>query len=275
MIILLFSVNNSFERLFCLTGQNFFENKTSKKVNIMKEKDNEIKKELDSEIDEHKSFLSGKGFYFICAVCLIAIGISAWTAFSAIKPMPTDDESSSPSRYQTSSKPSESTVSTQSPESEIPKPTPSVPQETNEAGTEAPPVASFFVMPMPSHTFYKKFNDSSLQYSCTYDDYRVHKADDITSKTSSNVNACGDGIVTEIYYSELLGTVIEIDHGNGVTIKYCGLKQNTNVKKGDKVTPTTVIGSLDTVPSECLDPKHLHLEVTKNGKPIGLSDLIK
>lgn len=249
--------------------------------------DNQEPKETEEE-EEKRSFLSGKGFYFICAVCLLAIGISAWTAFSAINPMPMDDASSNiPS---TVSRPSNNTSSIVKPESNteskpeskveslVEKPTESLPEKndkTDTVDTEAPPVAAFFVMPMAKPTIYKPFSDTSLQYSVTYNDYRLHKADDITSKTSDNVNACGEGIVTDIYTDALLGTTVVIDHGNGVTIKYSGLKENVNIKKGAKVTSTTVIGSLGTVPSECLDPKHLHIEVTKNKKAVSITSLVQ
>ena len=60
-----------------------------------------------------------------------------------------------------------------------------------------------------------------------------------------------------------------------LTSQHIGKPAVPVVKKGDKVSSTTLIGSLDTVPSECLDPAHLHLEFLKDGKPVSASKLFK
>ena len=107
--------------------------------------------------------------------------------------------------------------------------------------------------------------NSPLQYSATFNDLRIHLGVDITAETGSEVLASGDGTVTKIYSDALLGKIIEIDHGNGITLKYCGLS-DTAVSEGDYVTIGDKIATLGSVPGESADTPHLHLEAYKNGK---------
>ena len=95
---------------------------------------------------------------------------------------------------------------------------------------------------------------------------RLHKAIDISGKYGDPVIASGKGIVTDVYTDAMLGTVVEIDHGNGITAKYCGLNSEPSVKKGDTVDSSVQLGSLGDIPSESVEEVHLHLEFYKNGK---------
>ena len=61
------------------------------------------------------------------------------------------------------------------------------------------------------------------------------------------------------------GIVVEIDHGNTMTAKYCGFQSGTTVKKGDTVKKGGTLGQLGIIPIEQADTPHLHLEITVNG----------
>ncbi len=223
--------------------------------------------------DEGLRTRTGKGFYAICAVCLLAIGIASWAAFSSINELETDKGSSTVSLSEKA--PSSQTAGKESSTPKTPPADSSVTGSTDQAATAAPPAASFFLVPMQQGVVYKGFSDDSLQYSNTYGDYRAHIAVDIISEESDTVKSCGDGIVTEVEKDPLYGSTVVIDHGNGITARYCGLKENVNVKKGDTVSSTSLIGSLGGVPAECLDPAHLHLEFYRDGVPIDATLLFK
>ena len=64
--------------------------------------------------------------------------------------------------------------------------------------------------------------------------------------------------------SSEFGCVVTIDHGDGITAKYAAIK-GVKFKAGDKVSAGDIIGNVTTVPCECADQSHLHLEVYKNG----------
>ena len=228
--------------------------------------------------NDKKSFWENKTFLVVSAVCLIAIGIASFVAYNAMNKPPISGNSTGSntvSRPDIVSK--EPTVSKEQSVSQNPTVSDLTPSqtvsETKPSATNPAPVASFFIMPMSAGTVYKEFSSDKLQYSNTYNDYRLHAAVDITSDKTTSVTACGEGIVTAISKEELWGTVITIDHGNGIIARYCGLKEKTPVKVGDTVSSTTVIGEIGTVPSECLDAPHLHLEFTKNGKPVSPLEL--
>jgi stage II sporulation protein Q len=102
---------------------------------------------------------------------------------------------------------------------------------------------------------------------------RLHTGTDILATDSLLVKSCGSGTVTGIDTDTIMGTVITVDHGNGIYIRYCGIK-NVNVNVGDTVTVESSIGEIGTVTSECAEQAHLHLEVIKDGNPIDPAVLI-
>ena len=101
-----------------------------------------------------------------------------------------------------------------------------------------------------------------------------HNGLDMISASGEPVHAAADGVVAEITRSRKgLGNVVTIDHGNGIIMKYCGL-DNVQVSEGKKVKmgdPIAVVGS---IPCECADKSHLHLEATKKGESISPMDVI-
>ena len=63
------------------------------------------------------------------------------------------------------------------------------------------------------------------------------------------------------------GTVVEIEHSGGITIKYAALK-DLKVENGSRVKMGDIIGNVTTIPCECNDKEHLHIEAFKDGKAI-------
>ena len=120
-----------------------------------------------------------------------------------------------------------------------------------------------FSMPVEGEVL-KDFDDKNLQYSKTFGDMRLHSGIDIAAKKGTSVSACADGTVINLESNGLYGNIITIDHGYGITVKYCSI-EDLKVKTGEKVKAGDIIGTLGTVPAECNDPDHLHIEVFKNG----------
>ena len=227
---------------------------------------------------QHKStskfikFLNGKGFYVVLCLCFLGLGIAVWSGVEGIKStIDKGDVSSSNTTSEiklpqsTVQKPpaQSSDTSSAKPSSSQQKPS----SENNSTEEVSTGVAAFFVKPMLGDVM-KNFSDSELQYSETYLDMRLHKGVDIEGKQGDPVCAAGDGIVKEITDDPLLGTVITIDHGNKIVAKYCGLAKNPPVKKGDTVDSSVIIGVLGDIPSESVEPHHLHLEFYKDGKAV-------
>lgn len=224
----------------------------------------------------------GIGLYVLIAFAFIAVGIIAWFSVSRMfadtspeKPSP----SVMPSDDMEYDKPSSSYNDTTTPDnttSDVVNSVESVPYDSSESDTEEPKAEDepkqAPIMPIEGSVL-KDYSDTALQYSATYDDMRLHTGVDIEAEAGTTVLAAADGTVTATDESASLGKTVTIDHGDGIIIKYCGLENvvvstGKTIKMGD---PIAVVGS---IPAECADKSHLHIEATKNGEIISPMEII-
>ncbi len=218
-------------------------------------------------------FLAGKGFYLVLAGCLVATGVAAWTAWAgftspdtAEKPkdnqsiISSSEPSTDPVQQETSSEPYSSSEESSSEEDEI--------------DYTAPVVAENFIYPLSGNVL-KAYSDDELIFSKTFSDMRLHAGLDIEGEKGTAVKACGNGIVVAVINDEFLGKYVEIDHGNGIVARYCGLADNVSVSEGDIVSAGVKLGLLGEVPCECEDAAHLHLEFYKDEFPVNPEVIIE
>lgn len=209
-------------------------------------------------------------FYITIALCLVILGVIAFIAFNNID---TDDQkmpknSSTPF---TSSEYNSSNSSYINSESEIPSNPTDNEVKNEEYKTESKAKAKkvkAYSLPVNGEIL-KDFSLKALQYSATFNDMRIHPAVDIACAEGTLVSAAADGKVQSVEDTADLGKVVTIDHGDGLIIKYCSLK-NVTVKKDTAVKMGDSIGAVGTVPCECSDQSHLHIEAFKNGKSISI-----
>lgn len=93
---------------------------------------------------------------------------------------------------------------------------------------------------------------------------RPHYAIDIATRPSSLVYAPADGIVVSLEEDDVLGNLLKIDHGMGITTWY-GHLSSFETKEGDLVTQGHVIGKVGST-GQSTTPQ-LHYEVRFNGVP--------
>jgi murein DD-endopeptidase MepM/ murein hydrolase activator NlpD len=139
---------------------------------------------------------------------------------------------------------------------------------TNEVEETQPTNADVitFTSPVLNPTVLKGYSDTELQYNKTLNVWEVHKAVDFAANVGEDVLAVYDGTVTKLTTNLLEGTVIEIDHGNGLKTTYGSLDSNTQVKVGDTVKQGDVIGKAsNTATSEVSESGEVHFEVWKDG----------
>ncbi|OJU14815.1 MAG: hypothetical protein BGN88_14160 [Clostridiales bacterium 43-6] len=222
--------------------------------------------------DKKNNLFRQGGFYAAVVVCLLAMGAGAYSAINRINPTKIQDNAqitiTSEVRgagneltgvpYETTKK-TEKNVTT---------------KKTVKATEAKNNVAGFFSMPV-SGTIIKRYSEDELIFSETYNDWRLHDGIDIAADKGTKVKAAGDGKVTDIKEDALLGTIVVIDHGNGIVAYYCGLNKTPAVKKGQSVEVGTVVGTIDTIPSESVEQPHLHFYVTKSGKVVSPVDTLK
>lgn len=206
------------------------------------------------------------GFYVILSLCLIAVGIAAWSAFSAVSEYKAEPEQQLENNNINITEPkAEESVTGELPNIEYTEP----PQNNSETEVAEPakPVADYFVMPVAGNII-KSFDNITLQYSATLNDMRLHEGIDISADVGSPVKSAGDGTVTEIYKDSSYGYTVVIDHGNDTVAKYCGLSENISVQSGGTVNAGTEIGTVGEIPIESADASHFHFEMFKNGKAV-------
>ena len=122
-----------------------------------------------------------------------------------------------------------------------------------------------YVMPVGEFTLGQGFCIDKLVYSATLNQWRTHNGIDFKAEKGSEVKAIYDGTVKSVQQTTLEGTVITIDHGNGLIATYKGLGE-TKVEENAKVKAGDVIGVIDSMMTEAQEGSHLHLETTLNGK---------
>lgn len=219
-----------------------------------------------TESSDNRKNAVNTGLYIIIGLCLLVIGGASWFALSATNEETKPDTQSSKSEY--------SAPSTSYNESVVDPPYISEPMQESvkdqpysskaEVTEEKKPEIIVFSMPVQGEVL-KPHSQSQLQFSATYSDMRLHTGVDIAAKKGTAVSACGDGTVKNIELNTTFGNVITIEHKNGITAKYASV-ENIEVEISDNVKAGDIIGTVATIPAECADKEHLHLEVFKNGK---------
>ena len=206
---------------------------------------------------------SGKGFYIVLLLCAAVIAAAIWTGAAGRR---TDVE--------TSEEPISTTVSTVKTEPiQVPKPkAPAV--STVETEKAAPVFAEekedelplYFIWPV-SGVLERDHSMDTLRYDRTMADWRTHDGWDISAAVGAHVLAAADGTVSAIYEDDLLGTVVEIDHGDGLVSCYANMANTPTVGVGQSVQVGDVIGAVgDTAIVETGEACHLHFAMRLNGE---------
>lgn len=137
--------------------------------------------------------------------------------------------------------------------------------ETTEKIDENKPYSGNFALPMGTDII-KDYSNGEMVQSKTMGDWRVHNGVDFGGSAGNEVVAVGDGKIISVTDDSFWGTIVEIDHGNGMTVRYCGLKSGSCLSQGSEVKKYDKIGSLGHIPVEISDEDHLHLEVLIDGE---------
>lgn len=234
-------------------------------------------------------FFRGKGFYVALSLSFLMIGTASFFAYnqtadklssqlSSISGSTTSKpKSDSTSEYEEvagnqKNVPKESTTTTTKYVDNAAKIVPPVTSdEATQTQTEpaikdtaAAPIA----MPIEGEVF-NPFSNFELVKSNTTGVWQTHNGVDIAGNLGDEVKAMTSGTVMEVNEDALWGVCITIDHGNGITARYCNLNKGVTVQAGSEVDAGTIIGAIgDTAEIESAEPPHLHFEVLKNGQYI-------
>ena len=110
-----------------------------------------------------------------------------------------------------------------------------------------------------------EFSGDDLVYNEVLKDWRAHSGIDFSSHNGEVVRAGADGVVEDVFDSEL-GRCVIINHKDGFATMYANLGEDTTLKKGDKIVRGDRVGSVgNTALGDVTDGEHLHFEITKDG----------
>ena len=228
-------------------------------------------------------FVVGKGFYIVLFLCVATIGMSG---YYLVRTMSRGAEILAPAAGSASVTvpdpgekeqggtpvilpPDRSEGQTPAPLPEQPDdPEPEkvpVPEEQPAQGPELDPASAVFTWPVKGAVL-RDFSVETLALDPTMGDWRTHGGLDIAAAEGIKVLSVAPGRVLEVYEDGLMGTTVTVDHGDGLTSRYCGLAAQTRVEAGEAVETGTVLGTVgDTAIAESGMEPHLHLEMWKNG----------
>lgn len=256
-----------------------------------------MKKSSSFKESGRRNFFRKYGYYMVLGVCVLCVGVAGWAAMKKISTPPTE-------RIISTTAPNKNTGEQKAGVnvSGVEKETTTVASTTTQAATEsqsttkAPvtttehakttissdaldaaagkPFESYYMAPI-GNGISKAYSNGELVYSETMNDWRVHNGTDFKAEKGDPVKAITDGIVLDVYEDSLMGVVVEVNHGNGVIAKYCGLAKNPPVKKDTMLTMGQTIGMIGDMPMESVEQYHLHLEVTIDKKQVDPASILK
>lgn len=241
------------------------------------------------------------GFYIAFSLCLAAVGMSVWSAYSGVTNYFKDNGDTSSSIHQQDSTENvdknltditeedttaseETTEETTAEETEPQTEEPSEdaaeyvtePEETQETETEEVleedivhtilRVNKNLGYPTETKIIGKEYSEDMV-YDNTMKDYRAHMGIDFTCEDGESVIAMCDATVEETYYSEMMGNVVKVTSGE-FSILYCGLNEDISVNSGDTISKGQEIGTALGVPCESADGTHIHVEIIVRNRHI-------
>ncbi len=226
--------------------------------------------------------LGGKGFYIVLFLCAAVIGVSAWLAITEAGTNVEDIEAQEPvvdvSGAYVTMIPADQAMRTdgdwldEEPEEDA-ETAETEPEEDAEASEETEPetqavfaeTVDSYVWPVQG-TVQRPYSVQALLYDSTMADWRTHDGIDLACSLGEPVIASAAGTVMNVTNDDLLGTVVEIDHGNGTHTIYANLASQPPVAPGQIVTMGQTIGSVgNTALGEVNQVSHLHFAMTKDG----------
>ena len=209
-----------------------------------------------------KKWSNVKIYYSVLTVCLLLIvGVSAAIYNSSLNKVSDTTTNQSTAAPSTVSKYDEQANVTAT----------GIPKTTESATTQATvsekllPYHGEFVAPTDGKVI-KDYSNGEMVKNETMGDWRIHNGVDFSANEGGSVFAVQNGTVTSIDKDSLWGVIIELTCPGDLTVRYCGLQDNINVKKGDAVSKGDIIGVAGTLPVESADGVHIHIETKIKGE---------
>lgn len=229
-------------------------------------------KRIDGKKEDKRQ--QNRGFYIAIAMSLAMVAAACFFAVKQPKDTPepiitttitqvttvTDKQVASPQ----TSVPKTTTVVKQTTTPKITTTTATVTTTTSPPPAVAKPKTTFYPV---SGEVLNTFSGGELVKSKTTGAWQTHNGTDFLAQPGDSVFAIKDGSVQSVEKDALWGITVTIDHGDGITAKYCGLNENVIAQAGEEVKGGFEIGTVgETSDIESLESSHIHLEITDGGR---------
>lgn len=210
-------------------------------------------------------FLASRGFYIVLVLCVCAVGVSGWylsreLTAPPVQPVAGTAQVAAPSPSPVVQPPIVTSKPTPAPTpTPVTTPTPS-PSPSAEAWG-----GQIYTWPVKGQVI-GDFSLEVLAYDETMADWRTHSGMDIAAQVGAKVKAVTAGTVTGVYEDALMGSVVTMEHGDGLTSLYANLAPEPPVKVGDVLDTAAVLGAVgESAIAEVSKSAHLHFEMAKDG----------
>lgn len=242
--------------------------------------DFESEDEYDAEYG-HNNKNNGKtftrGFLAALAICIVAVGAAVWTTINNVStylnpPITTESVNEQVNTDNDIAAEESSEIPVLS-DAQVTASINTSHPDTDTDDTAQNANVTFTAVPVNS-AIIQDYSEVPI-YNETLKDYRAHPATDYAADVDTKVRCMGSGTVTNIYYDEMLGNVVEIEHSDSVKSYYCGLANTALVQIGDEVSAGDFVGTVYSIPCETAEQSHVHIAVTKNGEWQNLQDYFK
>ncbi|MBQ3565675.1 MAG: M23 family metallopeptidase [Oscillospiraceae bacterium] len=241
-----------------------------------------------------KSVLSGKGFYIALTLSVAMVGAACYFAYTQTSEDYTGQvesgfgvaESSqqqdvakiqtdvTKSTIKTSTSTAFTTMSKLTEETVAKSETEVIALEHDMAEETVKEQSFTLSMPLEGEVL-NEYSNGELVKSNTTGAWQTHNGVDIKAEVGDTVTASADGTVSAVENDPLWGVAVTVDHGNGVTTRYCNLNSDVAVQAGQEISSGEQIGAVgQTADIESEEEVHLHFEVVKNGSYANPSDFM-
>ncbi|NLD20191.1 MAG: M23 family metallopeptidase [Clostridiales bacterium] len=137
-----------------------------------------------------------------------------------------------------------------------------------------PQTASRYILPVEGEIIMEHSVDMPIYWK-TLDQYMTHSGIDIASPVNTEVRAIAGGTVTKIEENDRFGTVVEINHGDGIISVYGNLANEGLIELGEIIAQGDAVGLVgQSAMFEFSSPDHLHFEILRDGGPVDPRDYL-
>lgn len=221
------------------------------------------------------------GFYTALSICIVAVGMAAYSTYTSLtgyfdegasSSVAVNNEATGITEEETAAEATTRQVTEAPTEAEVVTAEITIPVETKDALETMLTVNTSLSYPLDSAKILREYSEDSV-YNKTLNQWEAHTGVDFACREGDNVYSMGDGEVTKIYSDDLYGTTAVVKSAT-YTAYYSGLAENVKVFKGNTVTTGDVIGTAEAVPCEALDDTHVHISVKVDGRYVDPLSLI-